>query len=136
MSRLPRAQEYLKTGFSAEAASAARLRALAARAGRESRPNLARALTELATAKDSLALSLYDAAEAIREPHEELPQAIVAVLAEERYENDSLYPRMIREVDETTAGTLGQVVSSQQEHARRLESLVDAIGRSNGDLPG
>ena len=136
MSRLPRAQEYLKTGFSAEAASAARLRALAARAGRESRPNLARALTELAVAKDALALALYDAAESIREPHEELPQAIVAALAEERYEIDSLYPRMIREVDESTAGTLGQVVTAQKEHAKRLESLVDAVGRSTGDLPG
>lgn len=135
MSRLPRAQEYLKTGFNAEAASAARLRAAAARAERESRPNLARRLRDLAAEKDALALVQYDAAESIREPHEDLPAVVAAAVAEERYENESLYPRMIRDVDEATAGILRDVVARQQEHAQRLGSLLDELTRSEGDLP-
>lgn len=135
MSRLPRAQEYLKTGFTAEAASAARFRALAARAEREGRPNVGRRLRELAAEKDALALVQYDAVEAIREPHEDLPATVAAAVAEERYENDALYPRMIREVDDQTAGLLREVVSRQQEHARRLTALLDAITGSTGDIP-
>jgi rubrerythrin len=125
----------LKTGFNAEAASAARFRALAARAERESRPNVARRLRELAAEKDALALAQYDAAEAIREPHEDLSATVAAAVAEERYENDALYPRMIREVDDETAGVLRQVVSRQQEHAQRLSALLDAITSSSGDIP-
>ena len=135
MSRLPRAQEYLKTGFNAEAASAARLRATAARAEREGRPNLARRLRELAAEKDALALVQYEAAESIREPHEDLPAVVAAAVAEERYENESLYPRMIRDVDEATAKVLADVVARQQEHARRLGSLLDAMAGSQGDIP-
>jgi rubrerythrin len=125
----------LKTGFNAEAASAARFRALAARAERESRPNVARRLRELAVDKDALALAQYDAAEAIREPHEDLSATVAAAVAEERYENDALYPRMIREVDSETADVLRQVVSRQQEHAQRLAALLDALGSSPGDVP-
>lgn len=135
MSRLPRAQEYLKTGFNAEAASAARFRALAARAREEGRQRLAAALAELAAAKDELALVQYAAAEAIREPAEELPAAIAAALAEEQYENESLYPRMIREVDAETGGVLSGIVDSQRAHAARIEGLLDAVTRSAGDIP-
>ena len=135
MSRLPRAQEYLKTGFTAEAASAARFRVLGARAEREGRPNLARSLRELAAEKDALALVQYEAAEAIRHPAEELDTEVAAALAEERYENDALYPRMSREVDEDTAHLFHDVMAKQQEHADRLESLVGALSRSAGDIP-
>jgi len=134
VSRLPRAQEYLKTGFNAEAASAARFRALAARAEREGRPNVARRLRDLAAEKDALALVQYEAAEAIREPHEDLSATVAAAVAEERYENDALYPRMIREVDAETAGVLRGVVSRQQEHAQRLTALLDALASSPGDV--
>lgn len=134
MSRLPRAQEYLKTGFNAEAASAARFRALAARARGEGRPNLAAALDELAAAKDALAVLQYDAAEAIREPAEDLPAAILAALAEERYEIESLYPRMAREVDAQTAELLGGVAETQRAHAERIQRLSEALTRSQGDI--
>ncbi len=131
MSRLPRAQEYLKTGFTAEAASAARLRAAAARAEREGRPNLARALTRLAVEKDGLAFAQLEAAGQVRDSQLDLESA----LAEERYENEALYPRMIREVDEETAAVLRDVVGRQQKHAETLESLLEAVTRSTGDLP-
>ncbi len=134
MSRLPRAQEYLKTGFNAEAASAARFRAFAARAERDGRPKLAGALRELAVAKDALAIEQLEAAGQVREPGLDLESA----LAEERYENDALYPRMLRdaEVDEGTAEVLRDVVARQQEHAQRVASLLDALTRSQGDIPG
>ncbi len=132
MSRLPRAHEYLKTGFTAEAAAAARFRASAARAERDGQPNLARAWRELATAKDELARVQLEASGQLRADTQELS----AALAEERYENDSLYPRMMREVDGETAKIFASVVAKQQEHLARLESLLDALTRSPGDLPG
>lgn len=131
MSRLPRAQEFLKTGFNAEAASAARLRAAAVRAEGAGKPNLARALRDLAVEKDSLAATQLEAAGQVHEPEQEL----AAALAEERYENDALYPRMLRDVDEATAGIFRDVVARQQLHAERLEGLLDAVTRSRGDLP-
>lgn len=131
MSRLPRAQEFLKTGFNAEAASAARLRAAAVGAEGEGRPNLARALRELASEKDALALTQLEAAGQRHGTEHEL----AAALAEERYENDALYPRMSREVDEETAGIFRDVVARQQQHAERLEGILDAVTRSHGDLP-
>ncbi|MEO8276811.1 MAG: hypothetical protein ABI639_11380, partial [Thermoanaerobaculia bacterium] len=57
-----------------------------------------------------------------------------AALAEERYENDSLYPRMAREVDAETAAVFARVVAKQQEHLARLDSLLDALTRSQGDI--
>lgn len=131
MSRLPRAQEYLKTGFTAEAASAARLRAGAARAERDGKPNLARALRDLAAEKDALAIGQLEAAGQVHGPSEELQAAI----AEERYENDALYPRMLREVDVETAVVFRGVVARQHEHARKLESLLGALTSSRGDIP-
>lgn len=132
MSRLPRAHEYLKTGFNAEAASAARFRAAAVRAEKDGHPNLARAWRELASEKDELARVQLEASGQLRADTQELS----AALAEERYENASLYPRMMREVDGETSNVLAQVVAKQQEHLARLESLLDALTRSPGDLPG
>jgi rubrerythrin len=127
----------LKNGFQAEAASAARFRAVAARAEREGRPNLARRMRDLATEKDALAVAQYEAAEAIRHPHEDLRAEVAAAAAEERFENDALYPKMLRDraVDEGTAKVLEDVVARQQQHAAQLDALLDALTRSQGDVP-
>lgn len=123
MSRLPRAQEYLKTGFTAEAAAAARFRAYARRAERDGRPELAKEWLELASEKDALAIGQLEAAGQVRgEGHD-----LAAALAEERYENESLYPRMGREVDAETAKVFAGVVEAQQRHAARLEKLVSGL---------
>jgi rubrerythrin len=132
VSRLPRAQEYLKTGFNAEAASAARYRAAAFRAAAEGHPKLAEAWRALAAEKDELARLQLEAAGQVRGGHQDLE----AALAEERYENDSLYPRMSGEVDAATAAVFSQVVSRQQQHLARLDSLLDAKTRSQGDISG
>ena len=132
MSRLPRSQEHLKTAFAAEAASAARFRAYAARAEGEQMPVLAEQWRRLAGDKDRLAGELLAAAG-------QTPDAGVAVreaLAEEHYENDVLYPRMIGEVDEATAATLERAVSEQREHVDRLEALRLDLQGSRGDIEG
>ena len=130
MSRLPRAQEYLKTGFNAEAASAAKFRAAAARAERDGHPKLAKAWLELAVEKDELARLQLEAAGQVHGGTLDLE----AALAEERYENDSLYPRMAKEVDAPTAEVLNGVALKQREHLARLDSLLDALTRSQGDI--
>jgi rubrerythrin len=130
VSRLPRSQEYLKTGFNAEAASAARLRATAKRAEADGKPKLAAALAELADEKDALAFVQLEASGQLRDAD----QSVAAALAEERYENDALYPRMAGEVDEATARVFADVVAKQHAHAERLESILDQLSRSKGDL--
>jgi len=132
VSRLPRAQEYLKTGFNAEAASAARLRAAAQRATAEGKPKLASALGELAADKDALAYAQLEASGQLRDAEE----SVAAALAEERYENDALYPRMAAEVDDATARVFADVVGKQHAHAERLEAILDQLSRSKGDLGG
>jgi rubrerythrin len=129
LSRLPRAQEFLKTGFNAEAASAARFRASAARAEREGKHDLSRALKELAAEKDSLALAQLEAAGQVLEP----VAALAAALAEERYENEALYPRMSHEVDSETAEVFRSVIALQQEHARKLEALLEQLTREHAE---
>jgi rubrerythrin len=130
LSRLPRSQEFLKTGFNAEAASAARLRAVAQRAEAEGKPKLAQALRDLAVEKDALAQAQLEASGQLRDPQE----SVAAALAEERYENESLYPRMAGEVDEATATVFAEIVARQREHEGRFEKLLDQLSRSKGDL--
>ena len=130
MSRIPRYQEHLKTAFTAEAASAARCRAYAAHADREGRPNLARQWLRLAAEKDRLAVDLLDAAGQLKTLDADLGNAI----SEERYENDALYPRMIRDVNERVADVLLKVVAAQKEHLRQLESLREAVNAAQGDV--
>lgn len=130
MSRIPRAQEHLKTAFIAEAASAARYRAYAALAEREGRPNLARHWLRLAAEKDRLAVELLDAAGQIRTLDADLGEGI----SEERYENDALYPKMIRDVDQETANVFLRVVAAQKEHLRQLEALRQAVNSAGGDV--
>ncbi|MGH9381863.1 MAG: hypothetical protein ACRD2Z_14790 [Thermoanaerobaculia bacterium] len=130
MSRLPRAQEHLKTGFTAEAVSAARCRAQAERADSEGKPNLARRWRELAEAKDALAVRMLEAAGQVR--HED--RAIADALAEEEFENEVLYPKMMRDVDAATAEAMSGVVEAQREHARRLERLRLETQAAPGDI--
>ena len=130
MSRIPRFQEHLKTGFTAEAASAARCRAYAVRAERDGLPNLARHWRALAEDKDRLAIELLEASEQVHGMDADLGNAI----SEERYENDALYPRMIRDVNERVADVLLKVVNAQKDHLRRLESLLEAYNSAQGDV--
>ena len=102
------------------------------RATAEGHPKLADAWRALAAEKDELARIQLEAAGQVRGGNQDLETA----LAEERYENDSLYPRMSGEVDAETAAVFAQVVSRQQEHLARLDSLLDAMTRSPGDILG
>ena len=130
MSRIPRFQEHLKTGFTAEAASAARYRAYADRAQADGQPNLARRWQRLAAAKDALAIELLAAAEQVRGLDADIGNA----LSEERYENDILYPKMIRDVDQETANVFLRVVNAQKEHLRMLETLRADLNAAQGDV--
>lgn len=130
MSRVPRFQEHLKTGFTAEAVSAARCRAHAERAEREGRPNLAAAWRELATEKDGLAIRQLEAAGQVRED----ATALADALAEDRFENDVLYPKMIRDVEGDTAEVFRGVVEAQQQHLDRLKELRTALQAASGDI--
>ncbi|HEV8578439.1 MAG TPA: hypothetical protein VGX68_05095 [Thermoanaerobaculia bacterium] len=130
MSRIPRFQEHLKTGFTAEAASAARFRAYADRARRDGLPNLARRWLRLAAEKDALAVELLEAAEQGRATDADLGDA----LSEERYENDILYPKMIRDVGQETANVFLRVVTAQKEHLRQLEALREEVNAAQGDV--
>ena len=130
MARIPRYQEHLKTGFTAEAVSAARCRAYAARAERDGRPHLARRWLRLAAEKDALAVQLLEAAEQVRGEDADLG----AALSEERYENDVLYPKMIRDVDQETANVFLRIVNAQKEHLRQLEALRGDLNAAQGDV--
>jgi rubrerythrin len=135
VSRIPRFLEHLKTGFTAEAVSAARYRAYAVKAEQDRQPNLARRWRSLAEAKDALAIEMLEAAEQVRGLHADLGSAI----SEERYENDILYPKMIRDVggtdgNEHTANVFLRVVAAQKEHLRQLESLREETNAAQGDV--
>ena len=104
----------------------------AVRATDEGHPKLADAWRALAVEKDELARLQLEAAGQVRGGNQDLE----AALAEERYENDSLYPRMSGEVDAATAGIFTMVVARQQEHLARLDSLLEALTRSSGDISG
>jgi len=130
VSRIPRFQEHLKTAFTAEAVSAARFRAYAVKAGQDGQPNLARHWRRLAEAKDALAIELLEAAGQVRGLDADLGDAI----SEERFENDILYPKMIRDVDEPTANVLLRVVNAQKEHLRQLEALRQETNAAEGDV--
>jgi rubrerythrin len=134
VSRIPRFQEHLKTGFTAEAVSAARYRAFAARAEQDGMPRLAARWRRLAAAKDGLAVRLLVAAEQVRGLDSDLGSAI----AEERFENDVLYPKIIRDLadpaEQQAAAVFRQLVGDQVEHLRELEALRRDLGASRGDV--
>ncbi|HEY2294490.1 MAG TPA: hypothetical protein VGM86_27645 [Thermoanaerobaculia bacterium] len=130
MSRIPRFLEHLKTGFTAEATSAARYRAYADRAKADGLPHLAARWLRLAAAKDALAVEMLEAAEQVRGPDADIGNAI----SEERYENDVLYPKMIRDVDQETANVFLRIVNAQKEHLRQLEALRNDLNAAQGDV--
>jgi rubrerythrin len=130
VSRIPRFLEHLKTGFTAEATSAARYRAYAARAQADGRPNLASRWQRAAAAKDALAVEMLEAAAQVRGLDADLGNA----LSEERYENDVLYPKMIRDVDQETANVFLRIVNAQKEHLRQLEALRRELNAAPGDV--
>ena len=134
MSRIPRFQEHLKTGFAAEAVAAARYRAFGARAESDGLPNLARFWRRLAQAKDELAVGLLAASGQVRGRDTDLATAI----AEERYENDVLYPKMIRDLDTEGADVFLHLVARQKEHLKELEGVRERLNAARGDveLPG
>lgn len=132
MSRLPRHLEHLKAAFAAEAVSAARFRAYAARAQADGYPNLARHWLELAAAKDALAERQLEAAGQVRGGALDLG----AALAEESYENEILYPKMIRDVDDAdAAAVLEQALAAQRDHLAKLNRLREAFESAPGDVP-
>jgi hypothetical protein len=59
---------------------------------------------------------------------------IATAISNERYENDVLYPKMIREVDGETADTLLAVIAAQKEHLRRLEDVRTRFMAAKGDV--
>ena len=130
MSRIPRHLEHLKSGFTAEAVSAARFRAYGARAEADGRPNLARHWQRLAAEKDDLAIRQLVAAGQVRGEATD----IVSALSDERYENDVLYPKMLREVDGETADVFLAVIAEQKDHLRRLEDLRERYMAAGGDV--
>jgi rubrerythrin len=130
VSRIPRFLEHLKTGFTAEATSAAHYRAYADRARRDGLPNLAQRWLRAAAAKDALAVEMLEAAAQIRGLDADLGNAI----SEDRYENDVLYPKMIRDVDQETANVFLRVVNAQKEHLRQLEALRADLNAAQGDV--
>ena len=116
MSRVPRSQEHLKTGFTAEAVGAARFRAYAVRAERDGLTEVAERWRRLAEEKDRLAALQLEAAGQVREDQ----LSVADALAEERFGNDVLYPKMIRDVDQATADVLREVLSAKQRHVDEL----------------
>jgi rubrerythrin len=130
VSRLPRRQEHLKTGFTAEAVAAAHYRAYAARAQDDGLPNLARHWLELAASKDELAVAQLEAAGRV---HGGLAD-VKGATSEERYENDVLYPKMARSVDPETAQIFLDVVAHQKDDLLRLQELRNHLQGSTGDV--
>lgn len=132
MSRVPRVQEYLKTSFTAEALSAARYRAYAERARKEGMPNLAQAWLDLAAEKDQLAIRQLETAGQVRGEDLDVKHA----LSEDHYENDVLYPKIIRQLEGADADAFHQVVAEQQNHVERLTNLCQKLQAATGDIDG
>jgi rubrerythrin len=120
----------LKTGFTAEAVTAARYRAFAASAERDGLPHLAAHWRRLAEEKDRLAIAQLEAAGQVRGAGADLGAAI----AEERYENEVLYPKMEHDVDGDTAGVFASVIAAQRGHFDRLVALRDRFNAAGGDV--
>jgi rubrerythrin len=131
VSRIARVLEHLKTGFTSEAVAAAKYRAYAHRAEAVGRPQLALRWRELAQEKDELARLQLEATGQVRGGATDL----TAEIAEERYENEVLYPKLIRDsgADEAV-GLFQRVIETQKDHLERLTALRRALGASEGDV--
>jgi len=55
-------------------------------------------------------------------------------LAEDYYENEILYPKMIREVSGDTADVLRRVIEAQKKHIGQLEMLREELQAAEGDI--
>jgi rubrerythrin len=134
MSRLPRHLEHLRTGFNAEAASAASFRAYAEQADADGKPNLARRWRALAEAKDRLAIELFHAAGRVESDTADLRDAI----ATERYENEVLYPRLVEDMEDlgqpAEAALLRRLLETQQRHLEELDGLRRELTASTADV--
>jgi rubrerythrin len=124
--------EHLKTGFTAEAISAAHFRAYAHRARKDGRPKLAERWLRLAEVKDELARWQLEAAGKVRGGATDL----AAEIADERYENDVLYPKMIRDAgtEEAAVALFQRVIEAQKGNLAHLEALRRELGESQGDV--
>ena len=136
MSRLPRQLEHLRTGFTAEAVAAATCRAYAEHAAGAGRPNLAARWLALAAEKDQLAIELLHAAGKVETESGNLREAI----AEEQYENEVLYPRLIADMEHLghpeLAALLGRLVETQRRHQAALGDLRRELTASAHDVRG
>ena len=93
-------------------------------------PKLAAAWLDLAEEKDRLAIRQLEAAGQVREEK----TGVADALAEDRFENDVLYPKMIRDLDGEPAEVLKEVVEAQRAHVERLRELRTALQAASGDI--
>ncbi len=131
MSRLTRSWEHLKTGFQAEAASAARLKTLARKAERESKPRLARALERLGEEKVEVAGQLLKALDR----DQNWLEALEALAAEERYELEVLYPKLLADLGSEARELIEGVQARHRDHLALLEKWFGQLLESRDDLP-
>jgi rubrerythrin len=134
MSRLPRHLEHLRTGFTAEAVSAATFRAFAEQAGADGKPNLARRWRALAEEKDRLAIELLRAAGKVAG----VVPNLRAALAEEQYEIEVLYPRLREDLSDLAhpdeAALMERVQRAQERHLAALDELRRELMAATGDV--
>jgi len=136
MSRLPRHLEHLRTGFTAEAMSAASFRAYAEHAEAAGKPNLGSRWRALAEEKDRLAIELLHASGKVESEVTHLRDAI----STEQYEDDVLYPRMVSDMEDLghpeEAALLRRIVETQQRHQAELDDLRRELTASTRDVRG
>lgn len=134
MSRLPRHLEHLRTAFNAEAMSAASYRAYADQAEAAGKPNLAQRWRAMAAEKDRLAAELLAAAGKVETETANLRDAI----AEELYERELLYPRLIEDMEHLgqagEAGLLRRLVQAHERHRAELDDLRRELTASTRDV--
>jgi rubrerythrin len=134
MSRLPRHLEHLRTGFTAEAVSAATFRAFAEQAASDGKPNLARRWRALADEKDRLAIELLRAAGKVAGEVANLR----AALAEEQYEVEVLYPRLRDDLADlghhAEVELMDRVRRAQEKHQATLDELRRELTGATRDV--
>ncbi len=130
MSRLPRHLEHLKTGFTAEAVSAACFRAYAQKAEAQGLENLAQEWRSLAAEKDQMAIDQLSAAGRIKDELRNIIEAITA----DRFENEVLYPKLIRDSKGEERDIFKKILKNQEDHLSRMETLRVSLSSSEGDI--
>ena len=134
MSRLPRHLEHLRTAFTTEAVAAATFRSFAAHADGQGKPQLARRYRALAEEKDRLAIELLSAAGGLETEVANLRAAV----AEERYETEVLYPRLVEEMEDLAqpaeAALLRRIIEAHTRHAGELDALRRELTATTADV--